>query len=91
MPRFHFNVEDGSSYPDHEGTELPDVPAAKAHAVWYFGDMLKASPCTFWNGDDWRMEVADEVGLALFSLHFVEIDSPALGVAEKVRLRGQEA
>lgn len=78
MPRFHFNVHDGSDYPDPEGTELPDVEAARKFAIRYFGDMLHAEPCTFWNGQEWKMEVTDEAGLLLFSLHFIGIDSPAL-------------
>jgi hypothetical protein len=78
MPRYHFNVHDGTDHPDLQGTELDDVPAARKHAVRYFGEMLQRDPCTFWNGEEWKMEVANETGLVLFSLHFIGIDAPAL-------------
>jgi hypothetical protein len=91
MPRFHFHVEDGASYPDEEGVELPDLATAKAHAVRYFADMLKTSPCTFWDGDQLVMDVADETGLTLFSLHFVGIESPALYQLQVAQPEGPEA
>ena len=78
MPRFHFNVHDGSDYPDLEGAELEDVPAARKYAVRYFGELLQGDPCTFWSGEEWKMDVTDETGLTLFSLHFIAIDAPAL-------------
>jgi hypothetical protein len=79
MPRFHFHLEDGSSHEDDEGIELPDVEVAKAHAVRYFADVIKTPPSTFWSGDGWKLQVADESGLTLFSLHFMGFESPALG------------
>ncbi|HEX8225015.1 MAG TPA: hypothetical protein VF605_14445 [Allosphingosinicella sp.] len=77
MPRFHFHVEDGRSYSDDEGAELADAAAARAYALRYFGHMLESSQVSVWNGNDLRMEVADESGLVLFSLYLVGIDSPA--------------
>ena len=76
MPRFHFNVRDGSDHPDLEGCELPDIEEARMHAARYAGDLLAGDPKTFWDGTDWRMEVTDEKGLILFSLMFVAIDAP---------------
>jgi hypothetical protein len=78
MPRFFFNVHDGAGHPDCDGTELPDIPAARAYAVRYFGDLLRGDPCAFWNGEEWKMEVTDESGLLLFSLHFHGVDAPAV-------------
>lgn len=78
MPRFHFNVHDGSNHPDPDGAELPDFPTARKYAVRYFGEMLQGDPCAFRNGEEWKMEVTDETGLVLFSLHFIGIDAPAL-------------
>lgn len=77
MPRFHFHVEDGLSYRDDLGAELPDTEAARAYALRYFGQMLESSHCSVWNGNDVRMEVADESGLILFALYLVGIDAPA--------------
>jgi hypothetical protein len=77
MPRYHFHVEDGLHHWDDEGAELPDTEAARAYALRYFGNMLECSLCSVWDGNDVRMEVADESGLVLFALYLVGIDSPA--------------
>ncbi len=77
MPRFHFNVHDGSEHPDVEGAELDDVPAARKYALRYFGELLHGDPCTVWSGEEWKMDVTDDTGLTLFSLHFIAIDAPA--------------
>jgi hypothetical protein len=77
MPRYHFHVEDGQSYRDDKGAELADSEAARAYALRYFGHMLESSRCSVWDGNDVRMEVADESGLVLFALYLVGIDSPA--------------
>ena len=44
MPRYHFGSVDGHREPDEEGKELPDLEAAKAHAMEYAGDVLKSDP-----------------------------------------------
>ncbi len=78
MPRFHFNVLDGSDNPDLDGAELEDIPAARRYAVRYFGELLLGDPSTFWSGEEWKMDVTDDTGLTLFSLHLIAIDAPAL-------------
>ena len=40
MPRFHFNVQDGRSDVDQDGTELRDVPAARAEALRLAGAII---------------------------------------------------
>lgn len=79
MPRYHFNVHDGFDLPDPEGSDLPDLRAARIEAVRYAGSLLHDHAVTFWDHDDWRMEVTDEAGLILFSLIFVASDSAASG------------
>jgi hypothetical protein len=78
VPRFHFDVYDGTQHIDSEGEELPDLSAVRTYAIRYFRDMLHDDLEAFWNGEEWRMDVADETGLRLFSLHFVGINAPAL-------------
>jgi hypothetical protein len=78
VPRFHFHVHDGVEHPDPEGSDLPDIPSARKYAVRYFGEMLQDEPSTFWNGEELRMQVADETGLLLFSLHFIAVNAPVL-------------
>jgi hypothetical protein len=77
MPLFRFHVEDGQSYQDDQGAELPDTQAARAYALRYFGNMLESAHCSVWDGNEVRMEVADESGLILFALYLIGIDSPA--------------
>ncbi len=78
MPIFHFNVRDGQDYPDLNGTDLPTIEAARKHAAQYAGQLLQSSPETFWQGDEWSMEVTDSGGLILFSLMFVGCDAPSM-------------
>lgn len=78
MPRYFFNVEDGRSFPDQSGTELSSIEAARRQALRYAGELLRDAPETFWSGEDWRMIVTDNRGLALFYLVFAGIDAPAL-------------
>ena len=81
MPRYHFNVKDGSNYPDIEGKELPDLSRARQEAVRLAGRLLLDEPSTFLNGSDWRVDVADAGGLALFRLVFTAVDAPVPAAA----------
>jgi hypothetical protein len=79
MPRYFFHIRDGSDIADLEGTELPDLSSARVAAVELAGSMLREHAEKFWNGEDWRVEVADKSGLILFSLHFSAVEAPAIG------------
>ncbi|WP_375457758.1 DUF6894 family protein [uncultured Enterovirga sp.] len=70
MPRYFFNVTDGRSFVDPNGTELPDVYAAQARAIQTSGDMLRDMAGKFWTGESWKMEVHDQAGRELFTLTF---------------------
>lgn len=70
MPRYFFNVIDGYSLIDDEGTELPDIYAAQAAAIRTSGEILRDMGAKFWNDTEWRLEVLDEHGQILFVLHF---------------------
>jgi hypothetical protein len=69
VPRFFFHIHDGNASLDREGTELPDLQSARVQAIETAGDILHESP-HLWAGDPWRMEVTDEGGHLLFTLHF---------------------
>jgi uncharacterized protein DUF6894 len=77
VPRYHFNIRDGRSHADTDGTILPSLEAARIEAVRLSGELLRESPETFWSSAFWEMEVADERGLILFTLHFSSTDAPA--------------
>ena len=78
MPVFHFNVFDGVTIIDKEGSELPDMTFARREAIRYSGALLEEG---FDKGGDfgkeWRMEVTDGAGLILFRLDFHVSDAPA--------------
>jgi hypothetical protein len=76
MPRYHFNVHDGTSIPDPEGSELPDLASARVQAVRLAADLLREHR-SFWNEGEWKMDVTDGEGLILFSLLFLATDAPA--------------
>jgi hypothetical protein len=68
MPRYFFHVYDGSSSPDQDGTELPDVYIAQSQAIRTSGEILRDMGAKFWDGAEWKMEVADERGDTLLVL-----------------------
>jgi len=77
MPLYHFNVEDGRAYPDLEGTEYPDLDAARTEAVRRSGMLLHDNAVSFWGGHGWRLIVTDHAGMIMFTLHFLAVSSPA--------------
>jgi hypothetical protein len=81
MPRYFFDIRDGTYIPDETGTELPGLDAARREAVSLSAGLLRDSAVTFWNGDEWKIEVKDDTGLILFSLMFVAVDAPAAALA----------
>lgn len=76
MHRYFFNIIDGYSLIDRDGTELPDLATAKAEAIRTSGQVLRDMGSKFWDGPQWRMEVADDGGQILFTLHFHAQEGP---------------
>lgn len=74
--RYHFDCVDSYREHDEEGTDLPDEEAARVMAVQFAGEVLKSDPETVWRSGQWRVEVADERGVLLFTLLTVSIDAP---------------
>ena len=71
MPRYFFHIDDGVSFPDPAGIELPGLTAARAEAVKASGTILADFDGDFWkSGSPWVMSVTDATGRLLFSLHF---------------------
>jgi hypothetical protein len=72
MAIYHFNLRDGrAGVRDVQGTELPSVDAAKAHAVEVARELMK-------NGEPmkraWRLVVMDGDGTLIFELPFARVD-----------------
>ena len=70
MPRFHFNVLDGVSILDEEGTEFPNWEEARTVAIRLAGEIFKDNAQHLSLGAQWRMEVTDEEGFVLFRMDF---------------------
>jgi hypothetical protein len=80
MPRFHFNIRNGSFGPDESGTDLPDLQSARVQAIAFTGELLKDHSRAFWESADWQMTVTDDRGLVLFTVHVLATDAPVLQV-----------
>jgi len=59
MPRFYFHLENHPSWSDREGIELPNVEAAKAHALKLAGELIRDSTVDAFEAP-WRLQVTDE-------------------------------
>ena len=69
MRRYFFNIQDGSDFPDREGTELPDMKAVRTEAVRASAGMLRDN-ASYWDGTEWRMNVVDDDGVPVLRLRF---------------------
>lgn len=79
MPRYFFNVHDGVDLLDEEGTELPDLDAARRIAIQYAGALLEESGHRLAFGETWQLEATDEARSVLFHLDFRVSHAPSRG------------
>jgi hypothetical protein len=77
MPKFHFNIDDGASAPDVDGTELKSFAVAKCEAMQMAGRIICDAAESFWDQERWTMTVTDEDGLTLLTLDIVGVEAPA--------------
>ncbi len=71
MPRFFFHIRDGTYLPDTEGTELPNIEAARIQAVRASGEANRDLGVKFWDyKGEWEMNVTDEGGNKVVTLKF---------------------
>ncbi len=79
MPRYFFNIDDGRSARDLDGTELKDLVTAKCEGVKLAGRKICDDAGSFWDRQEWGLTVTDGEGLILFSLAFIGVEAPAAG------------
>ncbi|HSV03413.1 MAG TPA: hypothetical protein VLI41_09425 [Phenylobacterium sp.] len=60
MPKYYFHTEDGRRYPDEDGTDLPDLEAARLKATRILAELLKEQPRELLETGRLRVEVTDE-------------------------------
>jgi hypothetical protein len=77
VARYFFNVRDGFVRIDHDGTELAGLVEARHAAMQISSELLKRDEHTFWDDPNWHIEVTDDRGLILFTLHISATESPA--------------
>jgi hypothetical protein len=70
MPRYYFHVMDGRATIDEDGTELPDVEAARDEAIRTAGEILASGGASLADGHPWNMTVADQDGKTVLTLRF---------------------
>ncbi|MFL5037301.1 MAG: DUF6894 family protein [Microvirga sp.] len=59
--RYYFNVKDGETLLDGEGTEFADMNAVRNEAVGSSADLLKGLHGEhFWSGEPWLLWVTDQ-------------------------------
>jgi hypothetical protein len=87
MPRYFFNRTDGYVERDREGTELRDLSDARIQAIVFAGESLRDEPEKIWNGDDFRVEVTDDMGLLLFTVIASAIDAPSTNQTVKAETK----
>ena len=69
MPMYYFNLNDGDTISDIDGTDLPDLGAARIHATGVARELTSNGGSILtqsWSG--WTMSVQDKHGTELFSL-----------------------
>ena len=77
MPKYHFHAKDGRTYPDRDGTTLPNDDAARIEAAKVLGDFLREKPDELWADQSFRLTVTDHADLTLFVLEVTVTESPA--------------
>ena len=75
MPRYFFHVTDGKTYPDTEGSELPNLDVARGEAFRSLGDILKNKNA--WQSGEWQIDITDADGQGLLKLMLTLREAPA--------------
>jgi GTP-dependent phosphoenolpyruvate carboxykinase len=86
MPRYFFNVIDGCSIIDNQGSELASLKEARVEAIQLASAILRDEGDTFWNGQEWHMNVTDASGQSVLKLHFSAEDQGTTSEGDKIRV-----
>lgn len=78
MSLFFFNVFDGHSATDTEGTELPNRQSARREAIRLAGHVLYDEADRFFPDEDWRLEVTDTAGRLVLALDLFLTEAPSV-------------
>jgi hypothetical protein len=76
VPRYFFNVHDGRSQLDTDGTDLTGRDDARHMAVQLAGEILRDEALRQTVGDAWCLEVLDEAGKSVCRVN-VDVSDPS--------------
>lgn len=79
MPRYHFNVYDGDTTLDRDGTQLLGPDEARRESIRLASELLRSQAARSRIGEEWRVEVTDGRGMILFRIDILMRESAALG------------
>lgn len=77
MARFHFQVRTKSHVAHTEVADLPGMEEARTEAARRVGMLLTEHAKRIWVDEDWQMDVTDDRGLILFTIHIAALTAPA--------------
>jgi uncharacterized protein DUF6894 len=84
MPRFHFHLRArGTIDRDREGTELPDLTAARSYAAMVTEELMRNSGGATRH---WSMCVEDARGEPQFDLFFADVDPSLAACSPQMRM-----
>lgn len=86
MPRFYFDVADGTRDIDIDGSEMEDLAGARAYAVQFIAEIIASDSKRLWADSDVRVEVTDETGALVATVVVLAIDSAAATKVDRERL-----
>lgn len=78
MPRYHFNIYDGETTLDRDGTQLSGPEDARRESIRVASDLLRSEAVKAHLDADWRVEVTDGRGMILFRIDILMRGSAAL-------------
>jgi len=74
MPMYYFHLRNNTEVEDHDGTDLPDVDAAREHASGVARELtFKSSGMHGEDWSNWNMVVHDGDGVELFSFGMSDV------------------
>ena len=85
MARYFFHLSMGAEDLDREGVELDGLEEARRIGVRFLAQTLHDHADDFWISPEWRLDVADEAGLTLFSVHAFAQDAPVAAITATIK------
>jgi hypothetical protein len=85
--RFHFHLRsNGMIHVDQDGTELPDIAAARVHATDVAEELMSHSGYATCH---WSLSVTDDGAHPQFDLYFADVDPRLAAFAPQVRMQAE--